>query len=159
MGEYTLADIVHTVASRTEALAREKQLTLRVELPGADAAGAGDAQRHHAGAAQPCRQRDQVHRPGEVAISVALLGESFQVTVADTGPGIPEAERRRIFEQFHQVDSSSTRKKGGTGLGLAIARRIIELHGGQIWVESEVGQGSRFCFTLPVRVEEVPRAA
>jgi signal transduction histidine kinase len=87
------------------------------------------------------------------------VDSEFQVAVADTGPGIPETEQRRIFEEFHQVDNSSTREKGGTGLGLAISRRIIELHGGRIWVESEPGQGSRFCFAVPVRLEEEALAA
>ena len=159
LGEYVLADIVHTVVSSMEALAREKQLTLRVELLGAMSLAHGDAQHITQVLINLVGNAIKFTDQGEVTISVALLGESFQVTVADTGPGIPEAERRRIFEQFHQVDSSSTRKKGGTGLGLAIARRIIEMHGGQIWVELEVGQGSRFCFTLPVRVGKVPRAA
>jgi signal transduction histidine kinase len=74
--------------------------------------------------------------------------------VADTGPGIPEDQQQRIFEEFQQVDSSSTRKQGGTGLGLAIAKRIVELHGGRMWVESTVGKGSTFSFSLPVRVEQ-----
>ena len=83
----------------------------------------------------------------------------FIASVADTGPGIPEEEQQRIFEEFQQVDSSSTRKKGGTGLGLAIAKRIVELHGGRIWVESTVGKGSTFSFSLPVRVEQKEVAA
>jgi signal transduction histidine kinase len=65
--------------------------------------------------------------------------------------GISAEDCERIFGEFQQVDSSSTRKKGGTGLGLAIARRIVELHGGRIWVESTPGQGSTFYFTLPQR--------
>ena len=77
-----------------------------------------------------------------------------QVAVADTGPGIPDAEQARIFHEFHQVDSSNTKKKGGTGLGLAIAKRIVELHGGRIWVKSELGKGSTFRFDLPVRAEQ-----
>jgi len=56
--------------------------------------------------------------------------------VIDTGPGIPQEHQARIFEQFHQVDSSNTKAKGGTGLGLAIAKQIVEMHGGRIWVES-----------------------
>jgi signal transduction histidine kinase len=71
--------------------------------------------------------------------------------VSDTGPGMPGEERERIFEKFRQVDSSHTRAKGGTGLGLAIAREIVEMHGGRIWVESTMGQGSTFRMELPVR--------
>ena len=77
------------------------------------------------------------------------------MVVADTGPGIPEAEQRRIFEEFHQVDSSSTREKGGTGLGLAISRRIIELHGGRIWVEPTCPAGTAFHFTIPLATQDV----
>jgi signal transduction histidine kinase len=90
---------------------------------------------------------------GEVAVQVAAPDGKFVASVADTGPGIPEDQQQRIFEEFQQVDSSSTRKKGGTGLGLAIAKRIVELHGGRIWVESTLGKGSTFSFSLPIRVE------
>ena len=65
----------------------------------------------------------------------------------------------RIFDEFHQVDSSNTKKKGGTGLGLAIAKRIVELHAGRIWVESQVGKGSTFHFELPIRAEQQEGAA
>jgi two-component system, OmpR family, sensor histidine kinase VicK len=75
--------------------------------------------------------------------------EEIQFQVRDQGPGIPEVQLEKIFERFHQVDSSDARKKGGTGLGLTICRKIIEQHGGRIWAESELGQGSRFLFTLP----------
>ena len=78
--------------------------------------------------------------------------------MADTGPGIAPADQAKIFEEFQQVDSSSTRKKGGTGLGLSIARRIVELHGGRIWVESSLGEGSTFWFTLPIGVERQAEA-
>jgi two-component system, OmpR family, sensor histidine kinase VicK len=75
--------------------------------------------------------------------------EEIQFQVRDQGPGIPADQLETIFERFHQVDSSDARKKGGTGLGLTICRKIIEQHGGRIWAESELGQGSRFIFTLP----------
>jgi signal transduction histidine kinase len=69
------------------------------------------------------------------------------------GLGDPGADQPRIFEEFQQADSSSTRAKGGSGLGLSISRRIVELHGGRLWVESVLGKGSTFHFTVPLRVE------
>ena len=83
-----------------------------------------------------------------------LSAGSFTVAVRDTGPGIAADDQAKIFEEFQQADNSSTRQKGGTGLGLAIAKRIIEMHGGRLWVESSLGEGSTFSFTLPVRVEQ-----
>jgi len=71
--------------------------------------------------------------------------------VSDTGPGIPEADREHIFEEFRQAEGSVAQRKGGTGLGLAIAKKIVEMHGGKIWVESEIGKGSKFTFSLPIR--------
>jgi two-component system, NtrC family, sensor kinase len=81
------------------------------------------------------------------------------LSVSDTGPGIPPEECDRIFEKFRQVDSSNTRAKGGTGLGLAIAREIVEMHGGRIWVESTMGQGSTFRMELPVHAAAAAGAA
>ena len=73
-----------------------------------------------------------------------------RVEVGDTGPGIAAAEQERIFLEFQQVESSAKGKPEGTGLGLALAKKFVEMHGGKIWVESEVGKGSRFFFTLPM---------
>jgi signal transduction histidine kinase len=86
---------------------------------------------------------------GEVAIKAEANNGSFHVSVRDTGPGISAADQTKLFQEFQQPDNAITRKKGGTGLGLAISKRIIEMHGGRIWVESQPGQGSTFTFTLP----------
>jgi two-component system phosphate regulon sensor histidine kinase PhoR len=75
---------------------------------------------------------------------------SVTITVGDTGIGIPHADQHRIFERFYRVDAARSREAGGTGLGLAITKHLVELHGGRIWVESEVGQGSKFHFSVPV---------
>jgi signal transduction histidine kinase len=90
---------------------------------------------------------------GEVAIKAEAHNGSFHVSVRDTGPGIPAADQAKLFQEFQQADNAITRNKGGTGLGLAISKRIIEMHGGRIWVESQPGQDSTFTFTLPVIVD------
>jgi signal transduction histidine kinase len=96
---------------------------------------------------------------GSVSIRAKVEDGAFLVSVTDTGVGIAPEHRERIFEEFQQVDTSSTRRKGGTGLGLAIARRIVELHGGRIWVESTPGHGSTFAFTLPLSLAQQEAAA
>ena len=75
------------------------------------------------------------------------------ISVSDTGPGILPEDREKIFKEFQQADASNTREKGGTGLGLSISKKIVEMHGGQIGVDSTPGKGSRFWFSLPIRVE------
>jgi signal transduction histidine kinase len=96
---------------------------------------------------------------GGVEIRAVQAGDRFELSVIDSGPGIAPADQARIFDEFQQVDSSSTRKKGGTGLGLSISRRIVELHGGTIAVDSEVGTGSTFKVTVPVNALPIKEAA
>jgi signal transduction histidine kinase len=96
---------------------------------------------------------------GEVVIKAAAADGSFSVAVHDTGPGISAADQAKLFQEFQQADNSITRKKGGTGLGLAISKRIIEMHGGKIWIDSTLGQGSTFTFTVPIRVDRKVEAA
>jgi two-component system phosphate regulon sensor histidine kinase PhoR len=88
--------------------------------------------------------------PGRIRVSTALDGEHAVLCVADTGIGIPSTDQQRIFERFYRVDVARSREAGGTGLGLAIAKHIVEAHQGRLWVESELGKGSRFFVSLPV---------
>ncbi|HEY4838194.1 MAG TPA: ATP-binding protein [Candidatus Acidoferrales bacterium] len=87
---------------------------------------------------------------GHIVASAARDGGEIVFTVADNGIGIPQAEQERIFERFYRVDEGRSREVGGTGLGLSIARHIAEAHGGRVWVESAIGQGSRFHFSVPI---------
>jgi PAS domain S-box-containing protein len=96
---------------------------------------------------------------GEVLVSAEREGAHVTFVVQDHGRGIPDDKIDSVFERFQQVDSSDAREKGGTGLGLAITKTIIERHGGRIWVESEVGGGSAFRFTIPAATEPLPLPA
>jgi two-component system phosphate regulon sensor histidine kinase PhoR len=87
---------------------------------------------------------------GHVRISGQQLADQFvQVGVSDDGPGIPPEARERIFERFYRVDKARSRETGGTGLGLSIVKHIVQSHGGEVWVESQLGHGAHFFFTLP----------
>lgn len=153
--EFSLHDVVEQVTTLNESLVARKDLTLErylsTDLPSV------------------CGDRDKI-----IHVLTNLLGNAFEFTptggrvwvnasmssddpegtvlleVGDTGRGIAPDHHELIFREFAQVDSSASRVHHGTGLGLTIARRFVELHGGRIWVESELGCGSRFFFTLPV---------
>jgi signal transduction histidine kinase len=153
LNDYSLRDVVHGVMAAVEPLAAEKRLAFKAEVAPDLPGGHGDERRLSQVLLNLVGNAIKFTDKGEVAIRASVTNGAFTVAVCDTGPGIAAADQAKIFEEFQQADSSITRKKGGTGLGLSIAKRIIEMHGGRIWVESEPGKGSTFCFTLPVRVE------
>jgi signal transduction histidine kinase len=86
---------------------------------------------------------------GRISITANKTDNGVEISVTDTGIGIPPTEQPTIFEEFRQVGGDYAHKKEGTGLGLTLAKKFVELHGGKIWVESEVAKGSAFIFTLP----------
>ena len=88
---------------------------------------------------------------GRIEVRAAVADGTVEISVSDTGVGIAPEDHEAVFEEFRQVGSDYARRHEGTGLGLALARRFVELHGGRIWVKSQVGQGSTFTFAIPMR--------
>src|SRR5262249_3237826 len=153
MAEYTIESVVETVRAATESLAQNKKLVLKTEVAKSLPIGLGDEQRLTQVLLNLVGNAIKFTDAGAVSIAAGARKGHFAVSVTDTGPGIPLDQQARIFDQFHQVDSSNTKAKGGTGLGLAIAKQIVEMHGGRIWVESTPGKGSTFQMELPTRAE------
>lgn len=91
-------------------------------------------------------------RAGRVEISVERRGDLLVYKTADTGIGIPPDKLETVFTEFKQTDAAIASEYGGTGLGLSISRKFVEMHGGRIWVESELGKGSTFTFEIPLRI-------
>src|SRR5580704_11082509 len=157
--DYSLEDIAQTVRSTLEPLAADKKLTFKVDVSPKLPAGHGDGRRLTQVLINLVGNAIKFTDAGEVVITGGTADGSFHLSVRDTGPGISAADQAKLFQEFQQADNAITRKKGGTGLGLAISKRIVEMHGGKIWLESQVGQGSTFSFTVPVRaVQQVQTA-
>jgi signal transduction histidine kinase len=154
LSAYSLEDIAQTVRSTLEPLAADKKLAFKVEVAPKLPAGHGDGRRLTQVLINLVGNAIKFTDAGEVVITGGATDGSFHLSVRDTGPGISAADQAKLFQEFQQADNAVTRKKGGTGLGLAISKRIVEMHGGKIWVESQVGQGSTFAFTVPVRVSQ-----
>jgi GAF domain-containing protein len=152
--DYSLEDIAQTVRSTLEPLAADKKLAFKVEVAPKMPAGHGDGRRLTQVVINLVGNAIKFTDAGEVVIKATAIDGSFHLSVRDTGPGISAANQAKLFQEFQQADNAITRKKGGTGLGLAISKRIVEMHGGKIWVESQVGHGSIFAFTVPVRVAQ-----
>ncbi len=157
LDSYSIRDVVHGVYSAVEPLAASKKLAFKVEMPKDLPSGRGDERRLTQVLLNLVGNAIKFTDQGEVTIKASAENGSYSLAVRDTGPGISEADQGKLFQEFHQADSSITKAKGGTGLGLAISRRIVEMHGGRIWVESRLGQGSVFSLTLPIKAEQITR--
>jgi signal transduction histidine kinase/HAMP domain-containing protein len=157
--EYSVGQIVQSTVTAVEPLARAKGLMLAATVAEKLPIGRGDERRLTQVLLNLAGNAVKFTETGAVDIFADAVDGHFEITVRDTGPGIASKDQVLIFEEFQQVDSSSTRQKGGTGLGLAISKRIVEMHGGTIDVESVPGSGSTFRLKIPIRVEESAEAA
>jgi two-component system, NtrC family, sensor kinase len=151
--DYSIKDVVHGVYSAVEPLASGKKLAFKIDVPPNLPPARGDDRRLTQVLLNLVGNAIKFTDAGEVAVKAAASNGAYTISVRDTGPGIAEADQAKIFDEFQQADSTQTKAKGGTGLGLSIAKRIIEMHGGRLWVESSPGAGSTFSFTVPLRVE------
>jgi len=159
LSSYAFSNVIQALVSAVGSLAAEKELRLTIDVAQDLPVGQGDERRITQVLLNLVGNAIKFTEKGEVAIRVSASDASFLVAVADTGPGIKKEDQEKIFEEFQQSDTAIAKSKSGTGLGLAIAKRIVELHGGRIWVESTLGKGSTFFVSLPITATRNEMAA
>jgi PAS domain S-box-containing protein len=157
--EVNMSDVTSSVLSTMSGLVKDKPINLRrviePDLPTVRADAIRVRQVMINLLSNAAKFTDEGDIVVEVGVKPAPTGRmELQVSVTDTGPGISQDDQAKLFQAFSQVDDSPTRKTGGTGLGLSICQHLINMHGGRIWVESEIGKGSTFYFTLPLYRKE-----
>ena len=140
-------EVIERSAETTLLKASQKQIALEVDVPAGLPMVRGDASLLRDVLQNLIDNAIQyTSEGGRIQVNATAGAREVVVTVADTGIGIPLGDQERIFERFYRVDAARSREAGGTGLGLSIAKHIVEAHGGRLWVESEVGRGSKFFF-------------
>jgi signal transduction histidine kinase len=153
LDQYSAFDVVETVRASLRPLAAEKGLALTTSVPDDLPLVYGDAKRITQCLMNLTGNAVKFTRQGQVEIAVEQQEELLRFRVTDTGIGISRQDIDHVFAEFRQADATVAREFGGTGLGLSITKKFVEMHGGQIGVESELGKGSTFFFTIPLRVE------
>ncbi|MEJ2738724.1 MAG: ATP-binding protein, partial [Dehalococcoidia bacterium] len=153
-----IKSLVEKTAASAHAAAAAQEITLHVDLPEHLPPCRIDAQRISQ-VLHNLIDNALAHTPegGTVTVSARQIDQQVEISVSDTGKGIPEKDLPNIFERFYRVDRSRTRTTGGSGLGLTISKGLIEAHGGKIEVESTTGKGSRFRFTIPLASDNTDR--
>ena len=151
--DYAVDDVISTVRASLRSLASDKGLELSTEIEPDLPVARGDSKRITQCLLNLVGNALKFTKQGRVVIGVDRVGENLRYRVSDTGIGIPADQVEAVFAEFRQVDATTTRDFGGTGLGLSITKKFVELHGGRIWVDSELHKGSTFYFTIPLRVE------
>ena len=153
--EYSVQDVVETVRTSLQSLALEKGLDFVAAVEDDIPLALGDGKRIAQCLMNLVGNALKFSKHGRVAVWVEQQGENLLYRVSDNGIGIPKEELENIFGEFQQVDTAITREFSGTGLGLNITKKFVEMHGGRIWVESELGKGSTFFFAIPLRTNHV----
>ena len=149
--DYSIEDVLINVKSAVASLASGKGIRLEISAPQGLPVAHGDERKITQVLLNLVGNAIKFTDQGAVEIEAAAVNGSITVSVRDSGPGISEADQAKIFEEFEQAQSSATRAKGGTGLGLTISKRIVELHGGRVWVDSQLGNGATFSFAIPIK--------
>jgi len=150
ISDTSVTQFVATCLETAQRRAAEKELALIVDVPEDLPDIAADRRRLAEVLQNLLDNAIQYTLPGgQITLTAERDGREVVFTVSDTGIGIPKADQPRIFERFYRVDAARSREVGGTGLGLAIAKHLVEVHGGRLWVDSEIGQGSQFHFSVP----------
>jgi signal transduction histidine kinase/DNA-binding response OmpR family regulator len=143
-------DVIKGVMSTAIALVKDKPIELQQSVPEDLPRITADERRVRQILLNLVSNAAKFTEEGFIRVQARVAGDEVVLAVADSGPGIPIAEQKDIFEPFTQVDGSSTREHGGTGLGLTISHSFVQLHGGRMWLESEEGEGTTFYFALPI---------
>jgi len=154
LGDYVVPDTVESVRASLRPLAEAKGLELLANVPPDLPLAFGDSGRLTQCLMNLTGNSLKFTRQGKVEIAVAQQGGLLRYSVTDTGIGIPPEKVGSLFTEFKQTDATIASEYGGTGLGLSITKKFVEMHGGRIWVESEVGKGSAFIFEIPLRVRQ-----
>jgi len=145
-----VAEVVDEAVSVVKGLFNSKGLYLQQEIPDNIPPVFCDSTRIRQVVINLLSNAARFTEHGGVIVRAEVKESALVISVTDTGPGISPVEQKRIFEPFHQVDTGLRRHKGGTGLGLTISRQFVEMHGGRMWMESQVGVGTSFFFSLPL---------
>jgi two-component system phosphate regulon sensor histidine kinase PhoR len=156
----SVSELIESCLETTQHRAAEKEIEVDLAQPGqiADLPDIAGDRRRLAEILQNLLDNATQYtlKGGRITVSTEARDADVVFTVSDTGIGIPKSDQSRIFERFYRVDAARSREAGGTGLGLAIAKHLVEVHGGRIWVDSEIGQGSQFHFSVPIFDPERP---
>lgn len=156
--EVNISDLVSSVLSTMSGLIKDKSIQMKRNVEDGIPAVKADAIRIRQVMINLLSNAAKFTEEGEILVNVETYKNNgrneIKISVIDSGSGISEADQEKLFQPFSQVDASPTRKTGGTGLGLSICKQLINMHGGEIWVESQEGVGSKFHFTLPMYPRE-----